>query len=85
MPVVATAVGGTPEVIADSETGWLVPPGDAKAIAEKVGLLLQDTAMRAKFGATGRRRMTEQFTFAAQAAQYMRLFESLSGQRRQAA
>ena len=42
VPVVATAVGGTPEVVADGETGFLVPPGSPTAIAAKVGELLRD-------------------------------------------
>ncbi len=39
VPVVATAVGGTPEVIAEGETGFLVPPGEPASIAAKVNEL----------------------------------------------
>lgn len=77
VPVVATAVGGTPEAVADGVTGFLVPPGDPAAIANKVGELLRDPALRAKFGAAGRERMGEQFTFGAQAAGYLKLLNSL--------
>lgn len=77
VPVVATAVGGTPEAVADGVNGFLVPPGDAAAIAGKVSELLRDPALCAKFGAAGRERMREQFTFAAQAAAYLRLLHAL--------
>ena len=83
--VVATAVGGTPEVIADGVTGWLVPPANATALAERIRHLLDDDATRERFGAAGRKRMQSQFTFAAQAAQYRQLFEKVLGSRRLAA
>src|ERR1700722_1017323 len=46
VPVVATAVGGTPEVVIDGETGFLVQPGQPEAIAAKVGVLLGDEVKR---------------------------------------
>ena len=77
VPVVATAVGGTPEVVADGETGYLVPPGDAVALADHLSALLCDEPTRARMGRAGRKRMCESFSFEAQAAAYVRLFESL--------
>jgi glycosyltransferase involved in cell wall biosynthesis len=77
VPVVATAVGGTPEVVADGETGYLVPPGDANALADRLLALLRDEAIRARMGRAGRERMRDAFSFEAQAAAYVRLFESL--------
>jgi glycosyltransferase involved in cell wall biosynthesis len=77
VPVVATAVGGTPEVVADGETGYLVPPGSPPAITEKVVALLRDPALRKWMGAAGRARMRDRFTFDAQAAAYLKLFASL--------
>jgi glycosyltransferase involved in cell wall biosynthesis len=77
VPVVATAVGGTPEVVADGETGFLVPPGQPEAIAAKVGELLRDPGLRSRMGGDGRARMRELFTFEAQAAAYLRLFATL--------
>lgn len=74
VPVVATAVGGTPEVVADRETGLLVPPADPAALAAALLTLLRDPATRSRMGAAGRRRMRERFTFAAQADAYLALF-----------
>jgi glycosyltransferase involved in cell wall biosynthesis len=76
VPVVATAVGGTPEAIADGVNGALVPPGQPASIARKVGELLRDTNLRARFGAAGRARMRALFTFQAQAAAYLRLLRT---------
>jgi len=77
VPVVATAVGGTPEVIADGETGFLVPPGQPAELAAKLNHLLNDATLRTRFGDAGRDRMRERFTFAGQAAAYVKLFDEL--------
>jgi glycosyltransferase involved in cell wall biosynthesis len=77
VPLVATAVGGTPEVVADNETGFLVPPGSPDAIAMKVGQLLRDPRLRTRMGSAGRERMRALFTFDAQAAAYLRLINTL--------
>jgi glycosyltransferase involved in cell wall biosynthesis len=47
---VATAVGGIPEMIEDGVTGFLAPSGDDKALADKIGRLLDDDALRKKMG-----------------------------------
>jgi glycosyltransferase involved in cell wall biosynthesis len=75
--VVATGVGGTPEVVADDETGLLVSPGDPAAMAEKIVTLLKDNGKRVRLGTTGRRRMWSEFTFAAQARRYADLFDEV--------
>ena len=49
-PSVATHVGGIPEVIADGKTGWLVPFGDADALAAAVGELIKDPVRRKTLG-----------------------------------
>jgi glycosyltransferase involved in cell wall biosynthesis len=77
VPVVATAVGGTPEVIADGLHGYLVPPGDAAALAGRILDALESEEKRRALGARGRERVRDEFTFAAQAEQYNRLFMSL--------
>jgi len=77
IPVVATAVGGTPEVIADGVSGYLVPSGNPDAIAGKLVTILRDESLRKRLGNAGRQRMASEFTFAAQAEKYVNLFESL--------
>jgi glycosyltransferase involved in cell wall biosynthesis len=86
VPVIATAVGGTPEVVADGRTGLLVPAGDADALAARIIDLLVDEPRRRTMGAAGRQFVSEHFTFEAQAAAYVALFnELLAGRARAAA
>lgn len=54
VPVVASEVGGVPEVVTHGETGWLVPPGDPGAMAAAVVSLLADPARRAAMGKAAR-------------------------------
>lgn len=53
-PVVATRVGGVPDVLHDGVDGFLVPPGDTEAIAARLGELARDPALRARMGEAGR-------------------------------
>jgi glycosyltransferase involved in cell wall biosynthesis len=59
---VATRVGGVPEVMVDGGTGFLVPPRDHEAMAEKIVQLLKDDALRARMGEAALRRARERFT-----------------------
>jgi glycosyltransferase involved in cell wall biosynthesis len=77
LPVVVTRVGGNPEVVLDGETGFLVPPKDTTAFAEKVVVLLQDRELRARMGDAARRRIDEQFRVTDVATHYLRLYEGL--------
>ena len=56
-PVVATPVGGTPEVVVDGETGLLVPPRDVEALAAALRELLADPERAQRLGEAGRRRV----------------------------
>lgn len=60
-PVVATNVGGNPEAVIDGETGFLVPPKDAKALAKATCKLLQDKELAQKMGEAGRKRAEQLF------------------------
>ena len=61
-PVIASAVGGLPEIVVDGETGLVVPPGDAEALAEAMVALASDLPRAAAMGEAGRRRAIESFT-----------------------
>lgn len=77
VPVVATAVGGTPELVVDGKTGLLVPPGDAAALSAGMVALLCDDSRRIQMGQAARARVREQFTFDVQARGYLDLFDEL--------
>lgn len=62
LPVVATQVGGLPEVVEDGVTGILVPPNDPQALAEAVLSLLRDPERRRQMGRRGREKVLAQFT-----------------------
>ena len=67
VPVVATAVGGVPEQIADDETGLLVPSDDPDALAVAVVRLLDDAELRERLGAAAAARVRAERTLARQA------------------
>jgi glycosyltransferase involved in cell wall biosynthesis len=77
VPVVATAVGGTPEVVDEGTNGYLVPPGEPGPLADRIARLLADPADREAMGARGRERVEREFSFAGQAAAYRKLFDRL--------
>ncbi len=60
-PVVATTVGGIPDVVIPEETGILIPPGEPAALAEAMIRLLNDSELRLRMGETARRRIGEKF------------------------
>jgi glycosyltransferase involved in cell wall biosynthesis len=59
LPVVATTVGGFPEMITDGEHGLLIPPADPKALADAIKRLVRDAGMRNTLGNAARRRAAE--------------------------
>jgi glycosyltransferase involved in cell wall biosynthesis len=61
-PVIASDVGGLPEIVADGETGFVVPAGDAEALADAMVALASDLPHGAEMGEAGRRRALESFT-----------------------
>jgi glycosyltransferase involved in cell wall biosynthesis len=74
VPVVATAVGGTPEIVHDGRTGYLVAPHEPPSLARRIGHLLADDELRKHMGQSGRRLVRAQCTFTAQATKYQELF-----------
>ena len=79
VPVIATNIGGSVEQVADGESGYLVPPADPAALAEKLELLLRDEALRARFGAAGRRRIEERFTLPGMVEKIVRIYDESLG------
>jgi alpha-maltose-1-phosphate synthase len=89
--IVASAVGGIKEVVVDGETGFLVPleqmqttPFEAvdpdkfsRDMAEKINLLMADSALCKKFGQAGRQRAVDRFSWASIAAETKKMYESL--------
>jgi glycosyltransferase involved in cell wall biosynthesis len=61
-PVLGTRTGGTPEMIVDGETGLLVPPKDAPALAEAIASLASDAFARRRMGEAGRERVERLFS-----------------------
>ncbi len=72
-PIVASRVGGVPEIIFDDENGLLVPPGDADALATALGRLLADEAWRHRLGQAGRQQATR-FTWPRIADEYRKVY-----------
>ena len=77
--VVASRVGGIPEVVAEGETGFLVEPGNAAELAERVNELLGDTELAARFGKAGRKRAVEHFSWRTIAERTADLYRGLVG------
>jgi glycosyltransferase involved in cell wall biosynthesis len=77
VPVVATAVGGTPELVADGKNGFLVPADDPAALAKSILELLENPSRRESFGAAGRESVVRHFSFGSQAEKYCDLFADL--------
>jgi alpha-maltose-1-phosphate synthase len=62
-PVVASAVGGVPEIVQDGETGFLVPPGDVAALHDRLAQVLGDAALARRLGANARQSVLDRFTW----------------------
>ncbi len=62
VPVVATRVGGNPEVVEEGVTGLLVPPRDPQALASGICRLLENPELGSRFGRAGRQRVTQHFS-----------------------
>lgn len=78
LPVVATRVGGVPDLVVHGETGWLVPPRDAQALAAQAALLLEQPAHARAMGAAARRRAQHRLELGDSAAAMDRLLHALA-------
>jgi glycosyltransferase involved in cell wall biosynthesis len=75
-PVVATTVGGTPELVADGETGLLVPPDDADALAAALARVLADEDYARRLGEAGKARVEREFSAERAAERVLGIYES---------
>lgn len=77
LPVVATAVGGVPELIVGQKSGLLVNPGDCDAFAAAMLMLFQDETMRRRIASSATQRALESFSASLMARAYGRLYERI--------
>ena len=78
LPIVATNVGGTPEVVVHDDTGLLVPPRDPDALADAIVWMIQHPFERRVMGRRGRLRVAAHFNLDSTIEQYQRLYEPAS-------
>jgi glycosyltransferase involved in cell wall biosynthesis len=76
-PVVATAVGGTPEAVLEGQTGLLVPPRDVPALAAALRALIEDEDLRLRLGAAGRERVEARFRATAMTERILQLYDEI--------
>ncbi|MCI0329330.1 MAG: glycosyltransferase [candidate division Zixibacteria bacterium] len=77
IPVIASDIGGLPEVVQDGVTGFLVPPTDVNALAEKIELLVSDESLRKRMGKGGREFVKKNYDWSENAKIMERLYDSL--------
>jgi len=77
-PVVATPVGGVPELVVPGETGLLVPPGDAGALADALRTLLDDPELARRLGEAGHARVRERFSARTQEDRVLAIYEEVA-------
>ena len=75
LPVVATAVGGTPDLVQDGVTGYLVPPDDEQALADAMVRAFSSPDNSARQGEAGRQHAVRRFAIGAMVQRYQQLFE----------
>jgi len=74
-PVVATNVGGIPEIMKENETGFLVKKGNSKELIEKLSLLINDKEKRKIMGENGRKFIEENFSWNTIAKEFLKILE----------
>lgn len=77
LPVVATGVGGVPELIEDGVTGYIVLPENPRVLADILQKLLADTPLRRKIGAAARQKALREFTLDAMLTKTHHLYEDI--------
>jgi glycosyltransferase involved in cell wall biosynthesis len=81
-PVIATSVGGNPEIVLNGETGFLVPPRSPQAIAHAAARLIRDPDLRLAFGIKSRQRIVEHFSLNSMVRAHEQLYTRLTAKLR---
>jgi glycosyltransferase involved in cell wall biosynthesis len=82
LPVIATHVGGIPEVVVDGETGILLPPDDPDRLAESIIHLVENRGLQRQYGESGFRRVNSRFDVRLEAERYHKIYQTLVDERR---
>jgi glycosyltransferase involved in cell wall biosynthesis len=77
VPVVSTACGGPQTSVVEGETGYLVPVGDAGALAQRMAGILSDEPARRGMGERARRHVVERFSLEAAGRPFLRVYDAL--------
>jgi colanic acid/amylovoran biosynthesis glycosyltransferase len=77
LPVVATSVGGVPELLEDGKSGWLVPSRDVEALASRLHLLIGNPELRRSMGTAGYARVRDHFSAKQMTESFARLYDEL--------
>ena len=78
LPVVASAVGGIPDVVQDGESGLLVPPDDVPALAGAIGRLLADSDLRRQMGQKARQRVESDYSLQSTTNRHLELYREVT-------
>jgi glycosyltransferase involved in cell wall biosynthesis len=79
IPIVATRVGGNPELVQDGVNGYLVPVRDTRALVARIGGLLRNREQREKMGRKGRSIAEGMFRMSTAAQRYLEIYERIAG------
>ncbi len=79
LPVIVSNIGGLPEIIQDSQTGYLVKPADPEAIAEKLLHLYRNPCLRYEMGKAGREFIKSRFEWKLIASKMIRIYNNVAG------
>jgi glycosyltransferase involved in cell wall biosynthesis len=82
VPVVATDIPGTRDLVVPGETGYLVPVGDRAGITRHTNRLLDDPALAARLGQAGQQRVQREFSVEKMVQGYVELYRAILGERR---
>lgn len=78
LPIIATSVGGNPELVVDGVTGTLIPPADSEAMANVLAQYLRNPERMKSHGTAGRKRVEEQFSISSMVDSYLQVYDRIT-------